>query len=96
VLKGLIWFCGHLRKKQMTQIFYSLAKVCYELDCADVAVSTAAGNACFYILGETNSPESIECLLKLKTEIKNRAAHKIIEKVLINSQRNSNTSYGSN
>lgn len=83
VLKGLIWFCGLLRKKEMMRIFYSLAKVCYELDCADVAVSTAAGNACFYLLGEANNSESKEYLLKLKTEIKNRAALKAIEKILI-------------
>jgi hypothetical protein len=83
VLKGLIWFCGLLQRRQMMPLFYSLAKVYYEPDCVDVAISTAAGNACFYILGGMGTPKTIEYLRKLKKEIKNRAAHKAIEKVLL-------------
>jgi len=43
------------------------------------------------LLGELNGSENIEYLLKLKTEIKNRAAHKAIEKALVRARRKANS-----
>jgi hypothetical protein len=79
VLKGLIWFCALLNDATLSIVLADACIKCFEATPFGT-IAPASGNACILVLKQLTGPEPHQQLERLKLNIKNKTALKLLDK----------------
>lgn len=82
-VKGLIWMCSLLNDRKLIYTISKLAERSFKKNPNLGPTSPTLGKACLYSLYKMKNSESIEQLSRLKLNIKQNKARKIIDKLLV-------------
>lgn len=82
-LKGMVWTCTLFFEESTLSLLAALAERTYRKIPGHGPAAAAVGNACFYVLGQSDGFEGIAHLSQLKYRIRQPQARKLIDKYIV-------------